>query len=169
MLMRVDQLLHHPIVDRYGTVATVIVTPSETPRQLSGARLMFRGSLLLVDEDEISGRVTVFASVTGFGGLTAGQPAAFKARISRPRRRDLSVAVLSAAGEPRLGEAAPVQRAAQRFVRHSPPRPVRPCLPTRPRCFPRSCSVTPRRCQPIRPRSFARPGSRTSRRCRART
>ena len=114
VLMRVDQLLHHPIVDRYGTVATVVVTPSETPRQLSGARLMFRGSLLFIDEDETSGRVTVFASVTGFGGLTAAQPAAFKARISRPRRRDLSVAVLSAAGEPRLGEAAPVQRAAQR-------------------------------------------------------
>ncbi len=62
----------------------------------------------------MSGRVVVFASVAGFAELTAGQPAAFKARIARPTRRDLTVAVLSATGEPTLGEAAPIQRAAQR-------------------------------------------------------
>jgi competence protein ComEC len=36
------------------------------------------------------------------------------ARISRPNRRDFTVAVLSAIGEPTLGEAAPVQQAGQR-------------------------------------------------------
>ncbi len=111
--LRVEQVRHHPLVERYGTVAAVIVTPSESPRSLGGGRLMFRGSLRSVGADEMSGRVAVFASAPGFGALTAGQPARFKARISRPTRRDLSVAVLSATGEPTLGEAAPVQRAGQ--------------------------------------------------------
>ncbi len=112
--LRVDQVRNHPLTTRYGTVTTVIVTPSETPRSLGGGRLMFRGSLRAVDSDEMSGRVVVFASAGGFTELTAGQPVAFKARISRPTRRDLTVAVLSATGEPTLGEAAPIQRAAQR-------------------------------------------------------
>lgn len=111
--LRVDQMRHHPLVDRYGTVTAVIVTPSETPRSLGGGRLMFRGSLKAVDADEMSGRVVVFASVAGFAELTAGQPAAFRARIARPNRRDLTIAVLSATGEPTLGEAAPIQRAGQ--------------------------------------------------------
>jgi len=29
--LRVGELRHHPIVERYGTVATVVVTPTETP------------------------------------------------------------------------------------------------------------------------------------------
>jgi competence protein ComEC len=112
--LRVDQARHHPIADRYGTVATVIVTPSETPRSLGGNRMMFRGALRAVDSDEMSGRVVVFTSVTGFTELTAGRPAAFDARITRPTRRDLSVAVLSATAKATLGEAAPIQQAAQR-------------------------------------------------------
>jgi competence protein ComEC len=112
--LRVDQARHHPIAERFGTVAAVIVTPSESPRTLGGNRMMFRGSLRYVESDEMSGRVVVFASVTGFTELTAGQPAAFDARITRPTRRDLTVAVLSSTGEASLGEAAPIQRAAQR-------------------------------------------------------
>jgi competence protein ComEC len=112
--LRVDQARHHPIADRFGTVAAVIVTPSESPRSLGGNRMMFRGSLRSVESDEMSGRVVVFTPVTGFTELTAGQPAAFDARITRPTRRDLTVAVLSSTGEASLGEAAPIQRAAQR-------------------------------------------------------
>jgi len=44
--------------------------------------------------------------------LTAGRPASFPARIGRPTRRDLTVAVLSATGAPKLGEAAPIDRVA---------------------------------------------------------
>jgi competence protein ComEC len=112
--LRVDHVRHHPLADRYGSVAAVIVTPAETPRLLGSGRMMFRGSLVAVDSDEMSGRVVVFASVAGFTELTAGQPAAFNARITRPTRRDLTVAVLSSTGEARLGQAAPIQRAAQR-------------------------------------------------------
>ena len=129
--LRVDQARHHPIVDRYGTVAAVIVTPSETPRSPGGGRMMFRGRLQAVDADEMSGRVMVFTSVVGFTELTAGQPAAFDARITRPTRRDLTLAVLSATGEPTLGEAAPIQRAAQR-VRSAFAAATRSALPADP-------------------------------------
>jgi competence protein ComEC len=109
--LRVEQMRHHPLLDRYGSVTAVVVTPSETPRSLGGARLMFRGSLQAVGTEEMSGRVLVFASVAGFAELTAGQPARFTARIARPNRRDLTIAILSATGQPTLGEAAPIQRA----------------------------------------------------------
>ena len=111
--LRVEQARHHPLAVRYGTVTHVIVTPSETPRSLGGGRLIFRGSLQAVGTDEMSGRIVVFASVVGFAELTAGQPAAFKARVARSTRRDLTVAVLSATGEPTFGEASPIQRAGE--------------------------------------------------------
>jgi competence protein ComEC len=113
--LRVDEVRQHPIVDRYGTVTAVVVSPSETPRSLGGGRLMFRGSLHAVGDHEMSGRVVVFTPVLGFSELTAGQPARFRARIREPTRRDLTVAVISATGEPTLGEAAPIQRAAHRI------------------------------------------------------
>jgi competence protein ComEC len=102
----------HPIVSRFGTVAVVTVTPSESPRSLGSGRLLFRATLQRVGDDESSGRVVVFAPVLGFAGVAAGQPAQFHARISRPTRRDLTVAVLNATGEPTLGAAPPVQRIA---------------------------------------------------------
>ncbi len=114
IVLRVEQVDGHALAARYGGVGTAVVTPSETPRVVGGGRLMFRGSLLAFDADEMSGRVVVFASATAFAELAAGQPAAFDARISRPRRRDLTVATLSATGTPRFGEAALIQRAGQR-------------------------------------------------------
>lgn len=109
--LRVDELRHHPIAERYGTVATVVVTPAESPRSLSGSRTMFRGTLKMLDGHEISGRTVVFASAR-FASLAAGQPVSFRARVGPPTRRDLTVAVLSATGEPTFGEAAPIQRIA---------------------------------------------------------
>src|SRR3954451_23968273 len=110
--LRVADLRDHPIVERYGTVAAVVVTPSETPRSLGGSLMMFRGSLQRVGESETSGRVVVFARGGGFAELSAARPASFRARVGRPTRRDLTVAVLSATGEPKLGEAAPIDRVA---------------------------------------------------------
>ena len=110
--LRVGELRHHPIVERYGTVATVVVTPTETPRSLGGGRMMFRGSLQRVGGSEVAGRVVVFTRTVEFAGLTAGRPASFRARIGRPTRRDLTVAVLSATGAPKLGEAAPIDKVA---------------------------------------------------------
>ncbi|ODQ96188.1 ComEC/Rec2 family competence protein [Mycolicibacterium holsaticum] len=115
--LRVDALQHHPVTQRYGTVAAVVVTASESPRVLGGNRAMFRGSLVAVDGREMTGGVVVFASAVSVADLSAGQPAGFRARIGRPTRRDLSVAVLSAGGELSLGQASPVHRAAHRIRR----------------------------------------------------
>ncbi len=103
----------HPIAHRFGTAASLTVTPTESPRSLGNGRLMFRANLNRLGDGEMSGRVVVFAPVLGFGELSAGQPARFRARIGRPTRRDLTVAVLTASGEPVLGRASPVQRVAQ--------------------------------------------------------
>jgi competence protein ComEC len=112
--LRANEVRHHPIAAQYGTVAAVTVTPSESPRSLGSGRMMFRGTLRTVGSAEMKGRVVVFAPVLGFTELTAGMPARFSARIGRPARADLSVAVLSATGDPELGEASPIQRGAQR-------------------------------------------------------
>jgi competence protein ComEC len=111
--LRVDELRHHPVSTRYGAVAAVVISPTDSPRNLGGNRAMFRASLLALDGVPMSGRVVVFAANANIAELTAGTPVAFRARIGKPTRRDLSVAVLSALGEPTFGEAAAIQRAAQ--------------------------------------------------------
>lgn len=103
----------HPLTHRFGATASLTVTPTESPRPLGNGRLMFRADLDRAGEREMSGRVVVFAPALGFGQLSAGQPARFRARIARPTRRDLTVAVLTATGEPVLGQASAVQRVAQ--------------------------------------------------------
>jgi competence protein ComEC len=110
--LRMDEVRHHPLTMRYGTIAAFVVSPSESPRALGGDRTVFRASLARLDGHALSGRVVVFASTSDMAGLTAGTPVAFRARIGRPTRRDLSVAVLTVVDDPRFGEAAPVHRAA---------------------------------------------------------
>ncbi len=121
--LRANEVRHHPVAGHVGEVVAVAVTPTETPRALHGGRVMFRGSLRTLDGAPSSGKVVVFASDAGFSSLIAGQPAAFHAQVSKPKRRDLTVAVLAALGEPIAGGAAPIHRAAhhvrQRFARAS--------------------------------------------------
>ncbi|WP_448420935.1 ComEC/Rec2 family competence protein [Mycolicibacterium sp. XJ1819] len=110
--LRVDDLRDHPVAQRYGTVAAVVATPSESPRALAGGRMMFRATLQRLDGHPTGGRVVVFASSRTFAELVAGRPVAFRARVARPTRRDLTVAVLTAVGRPTYGQAAPIHRAA---------------------------------------------------------
>jgi competence protein ComEC len=112
--LRVHDLHQHPLVSQYGATVTVAVVPAESPRLLGGSRLMFRGSVAELDGVASSGRVIVFASVAGYGELTAGRPATFRARVARPTRPELVVAVLSATGKPALGEAPRWQQVAAR-------------------------------------------------------
>jgi competence protein ComEC len=112
--LRVHDVAHHPVSGRVGATVSVVVVAAESPRVVGGGRLMFRGDLRAVDERRLTGRVVVFASGLGYGELTAGRPVAFRARIGAPTRRDLTVAVLAAAGEPTLGRASLVQRIAAR-------------------------------------------------------
>lgn len=110
--LRTEQVRHHPVADRYGGSATVTVAPTESPRSLGRGRMMFRAGLRVVDGDPMTGMVLVFAPVADFADLTVGRPATFRARIGRPLRADLSVAVLTAVGEPTLGDAPGVRRLA---------------------------------------------------------
>jgi competence protein ComEC len=110
--LRVHDVEHHPIVGHFGRTAEVVVSPTESPRTLGGARMMFRGALKALDGQPVSGRVVVFAPIVGYGDLTAGRPATFRARIVRPTRNDLSVAALTAVGAPKLGDASVIQRLA---------------------------------------------------------
>ncbi|QLL10341.1 ComEC/Rec2 family competence protein [Mycobacterium vicinigordonae] len=112
--LRADAVSHHPITASFGTVVPVTVMPSESALTLGSGRLLFRATLLRLHDDEISGRVVVFAraSEEGFGDLMVGRPVRFTARITRPTRHDLTVAVLTVTGPPVLGSAGSVQRAA---------------------------------------------------------
>ncbi|MGK2881244.1 MAG: ComEC/Rec2 family competence protein [Mycobacterium sp.] len=121
--LRVDAVTDHPITRMYSTSADVVVKPTESPRSLGSGRLMFRAALNSVELQPVSGNVVVFAPVLGYYELTAGRPASFRARIAAPTRRDLTVAVLTATGDPTLGEASALQRAAHgvrsRFAEHA--------------------------------------------------
>ena len=112
--VRVDAVERHPLAALYSRSTDVTVTASEQPRPVrDGGRVVFRAALRRIGGDGASGRVTVFAPARGFGELTPGRPASFRAVVGRPTRRDLSVAVLSASGTPTFGEASAVQRAAE--------------------------------------------------------
>jgi competence protein ComEC len=110
--LRANAVAHHPITAAFGTAGPVTVTPSESALPLGRGRLMFRAMLQRVGDGETSGRVVVFAPALDFGDMMVGQPMRFRARITRPTRHDLTVATLNAIGEPRMGRAARVYRAA---------------------------------------------------------
>lgn len=112
--LRTDAVVHHPITAVFGSSAPVTVTPTESPVPLGSSRLMFRANLQRLRAAQISGRVVVFARASDFGAVLVGQPVQFTARISRPARRDLTVAVLNASGPPTVGTASAVQSAAHR-------------------------------------------------------
>lgn len=111
--LRSDAVSHHPLAARVGATAWVTVTPVDSPRQSGSGRLMFRADLRRVGDGETTGAVVVFAPAVDFGQLSAGQPVRFRARIAKPIRPDLTVAVLKAVGPPDFGRASAVQRAAQ--------------------------------------------------------
>lgn len=107
----VDQ---HPITAVFGTTVSVTVTPTESPLAAGARRVMFRATLRRVDDAAATGRVVVFASGSDFGEVMVGQSTAFRARVSRPARRDLTVAVLTASGAAVRGPPGAVARAAHR-------------------------------------------------------
>jgi competence protein ComEC len=110
--LRANAIAHHPITAAFGTAAPVTVTPSESSFSVGHGRLMFRATMQRLGHDKISGRVVVFAPARDFSEVTVGQPVQFRARIVRPTRHDLTVAMLNATGGPTIGRAAPAHRAA---------------------------------------------------------
>jgi len=112
--LRVHAVATHPLAAHYGSTVAVTVTPAESPRPLNGGRMMFWATLRTVRDAPSSGRVMVFTPAMGYTEVSAGRPMAFRARVSRPKHHDLSVAMLAAVGEPRLGTASTAQRAGAR-------------------------------------------------------
>ncbi len=110
--LRANAVARHPVTGAFGTAAQVMVTPSESAVSVGRGRLMFRATLQQLGGDEISGRVVVFAPARDFNAVMVGQPVRFRARITHPTRHDLTVAVVNAVGEPTMGRAGPVYRAA---------------------------------------------------------
>lgn len=110
--LRTNQIRDHPAVQRFGSTAEVTVIVTEAPRSIGASRLLIKADLRRFDNHESRGRVVVFAPVLGYHEATAGQSLAFRARITKPARRDLTVAALNASGEPVLGRASAVQRIA---------------------------------------------------------
>lgn len=109
--LRLHAVATHPLAARFGSTVAVTATPAESPRLLSGGRMMFWAALRKVQDVESSGRVMVFTPTMGYAEAGAGRPMAFRARVGRPKHHDLSVATLAAVGEPRLGTASTAQRA----------------------------------------------------------
>jgi competence protein ComEC len=110
--LRVNAVAHHPITTAFGTTVEVALTPTESAVSVGHGRLLFRARLRQLGGDETSGRAVVFAPARDFGAVMVGQPMRFRARITAPTRRDLSVAVITAVGAPRMGRAGPLNRAA---------------------------------------------------------
>jgi competence protein ComEC len=110
--LRANAVAHHPITATFGTAVDVSVTPTESARPVGHGRLLFRANLRQLGGSEASGRVVVFASPRDFSAAMVGQPMRFRARITSPTRRDLTVAVVTAIGPPTMGRAGPLNRAA---------------------------------------------------------
>ena len=104
----------HPLTASAGRVLEVTVTPSESPRLLDGGgRVMFRAALRRIGTDDAGGRVLVFATARDYADVASGRPVRFTARVGKPKRHDLSVAVLTATGKPTHGQASALQRAGE--------------------------------------------------------
>src|SRR5699024_6333424 len=102
--LRADAVARHPVTAVFGTVASVTATSTESALSVGGGRLMFRATLQRLNDYETSGRVVIFAPARDFGEIMVGQPMRFRARITRPNRRDLTVAALNATGTPTVGQ-----------------------------------------------------------------
>jgi competence protein ComEC len=110
--LRANAVAHHPITAAFGTSAEVVVAPTESAVSVGHGHLMFRATLRQLGNDETAGRVVVFAPARDFSAVMVGQPMRFRARITRPTRHDLTVAVVNAVGAPTMGRAGPVHRIA---------------------------------------------------------
>ncbi|WP_319945101.1 ComEC/Rec2 family competence protein [Nocardia macrotermitis] len=113
----------HPLrTAAVGTSLTVTIVPSDDPKPLPAKSFGARQWMVQADLREYrhgavpvhaGGAVIVLATQRGWPGLLPGQAVRFRARLDRPWRRDLTVAVLRAQGPPVTVERAPWwQRAA---------------------------------------------------------
>ena len=127
--LRVAAVERHPLNSAVDATVEVTLTPVESPRPVGAGRLMVSAALSRVNGQTSSGAVTVFASGMDYALLSVGRPVTFRARVTRPRRRDLSIATLIAVGRPQFGDAGLAQRTAQ-HIRDGFAAAAREALPT---------------------------------------
>lgn len=126
--LRDNGVRDHPLMKSQGRDIEVTVLVTESPRVIGSGRLLIRADLRLVEDRETRGRVLVFATAHRFAEVAAGQSVRMRARIAAPERRDLTVAVLTASGDPTIGPATAVQRGAH-HLRQSLAETARTVLP----------------------------------------
>jgi competence protein ComEC len=113
--LRDNAIGEHPITQSAGRETEVTVLVTESPRAVGSDRMMIRADLRLVGDNQMRGRVLIFASAHKYSDVAAGQSVRLRARIGPPTRRDLTVAVLAASDRPTIGPATAVQRGAHQL------------------------------------------------------
>lgn len=120
--IRRDGVQSHPLRSRVGDVVAVQLRVSDDPRSIAGGRAMLRADLVALGDPALpsAGPVVVFGSVSLLGAMAVGDTVQLRAMVTRPTRRDLTVAMLNATGEPRVIDRSPIHGAANgvrdRFV-----------------------------------------------------
>ncbi|MGW0040451.1 ComEC/Rec2 family competence protein [Rhodococcus sp. NPDC003348] len=117
--VRAHAVATHPLADRGGYVTLTVDTRGD-PEPVRSARedtVMVRAALRTIGRGagavEVGGAVLVFAPSDGWQDLLPGRRVELRGAVSKPKRADLTVAVVRATGPPRLlGEPSWAQRAA---------------------------------------------------------
>ncbi|MUM16130.1 ComEC family competence protein [Mycobacterium sp. CBMA271] len=102
--MRYEGVQNHPLRSRMGHVVTVQLRVADDPRPIMGGRAMVRADLVSMGEPArpSAGAVTVFGSASLLGAVAVGDTVQLRAAASRPSRRDLTIATLTATGDPQV-------------------------------------------------------------------
>ncbi|WP_420891915.1 ComEC/Rec2 family competence protein [Mycobacteroides franklinii] len=120
--MRYHGVQSHPLRSRMGQVVAAQLRVTDDPKSIAGGRAMMRADLVGVGDpvQALTGSVVVFGSSSLLGTAAVGDTVRVRAAVARPTRHDLTVATLTAVGEPTVNDHSPIHSAANgirdRFV-----------------------------------------------------
>jgi len=120
--MRYHGVQSHPLRSRVGQVVAAQLRVTDDPKSIAGGRAMMRADLVGVGDpvQALTGSVVVFGSSSLLGTVAVGDTVRVRAAVARPTRHDLTVATLTAVGEPTVNDHSPIHGAANgirdRFV-----------------------------------------------------
>ncbi|WP_407937639.1 ComEC/Rec2 family competence protein [Mycobacteroides franklinii] len=120
--MRYHGVQSHPLRSRVGQVVAAQLRVTDDPKSIAGGRAMMRADLVGVGDpvQALTGSVVVFGSSSLLGAVAVGDTVRVRATVARPTRHDLTVATLTAVGEPTVEDHSPIHSVANgirdRFV-----------------------------------------------------
>ncbi|WP_416045653.1 ComEC/Rec2 family competence protein [Mycobacteroides franklinii] len=120
--MRYHGVQSHPLRSRVGQVVAAQLRVTDDPKSIAGGRAMMRADLVGVGDpvQALTGSVVVFGSSSLLGAVAVGDTVRVRATVARPTRHDLTVATLTAVGEPTVNDHSPIHSVANgirdRFV-----------------------------------------------------